>query len=150
MKIEKEVSKAATRRALIAFRKKLDGIKEVEHGELRGRYRPTEKEFSHVLGLISEIKNFIVKKQAYSMASSIRDIERVILNVRDSHPEQRDVEKFTVNINDDEVDFFLKQTQRGIKSCRVGKTAYDETFKRKIVGKKPLFVVLREGWSFVD
>lgn len=150
MKVKKEASKVATRRALIKFRKKLNEPKEVEPGELRGRYRPTEKEFVNILGAISEIKNFIVRKQAYKMASSIRDIERTILTIRDSHPEEMEGESFVVNIDSDEVDFFLKQKHEGVKSYRVGKTAYDATFKKKIAGKQPLFVTLNSGWHLAN
>ena len=123
---------------------------EPDLGELRGRYRPTKAEFEEVLNHVKELKNFVVRKQAYSLASHLRDIERIILNVRDAHPEQGEKEVFFFNVKDGDESWKKANPHAGINSLRLGGKAYTEDLKKTLKGYKPLFATLNEGYSLND
>lgn len=122
---------------------------EPEQGDLRGKYRPSEKEFKELFNKIKGIKEFVVKKQAYEFAAKIRDFERDILDIYYSHPEQLKGEEFLINVKEGE-DWFHGKMPKSVISVRLGKKAYTNDFKERVPGHFPLFAKLKQGYKVVN
>lgn len=117
-------------------------LAEPEPGDLRGQYRPTKTEFKMLLKNIQQFKSFIVKRQAYELASKVREIEKYIIEVRDSHPEQKQNEVFIMNIKNGE-DWKTSKLPDWIESLRIGKKAYVTDFSKIVKNYKPMFAILK-------
>ena len=116
---------------------------EPDPGPFRGRSRPSNEEFEQIIGHIHALKNFIVRGQAYELAAKIRDFEKEIISIRDSHPEQFKNEVFIMNIKKSEVDKILISKHIDVQSSRVGIKAYKENSTDVLKGYVPVFVVMK-------